>query len=87
VTGQKPAGRPRGGRDRGEGRKRHLLDVVATKRVNHSRNTWDLPATGVIKVEHALDGPGLESIDEGPRLGIKRSVPRPSAGSSLDLVK
>jgi hypothetical protein len=41
-----------------------LLDVVSTEGVDHSSNRRRRASAGVVKVEHALDGTGLETVHE-----------------------
>jgi hypothetical protein len=55
-----------------------LLDVVTTEGVNHGSDGRACTTAGVVKVKHALDGTGLETIDEGAGTGVER--PKPGAG-------
>ena len=61
-----------------------LLDVVSTEGVNHGSDGRRLASTRVVKVEHALDGTGLETVDERAGLSIEGPEPR-TAGLRLRL--
>jgi hypothetical protein len=56
-----------------------LLDVVATEGVDHGSDGGSLATARVVKVQHALDGTGLETIDE--RAGVSIEWPERGAGS------
>src|ERR1700722_9134884 len=54
-----------------------LLYVVPSKRIYHRRHAWRVSSTRIVKVEHALDCTGLESIYERPRQRVEWSECRP----------
>lgn len=62
-----------------------LLNVVATEGVDHSGDGRNLSTTREVKVEHALDGTGLETEDERPSVIVERSEPRSSARDGLSV--
>jgi hypothetical protein len=57
--------------------------VVATEGVDHRSHGRRLAPAGKVKVQHALDGAGLEAIDEGAGLGVERAVPRALGGRKV----
>lgn len=70
----------------------HLADELTTEGVDDTGNRRGLALADEVEIQHALDGTGLETIDEASGLVIEESVRRKraqrSAGSSetLDLV-
>ncbi len=53
-----------------------FLDVMATKRINHCRDTWCLTTAAIIEVEHALDSARLKTIYKRSGSPIEWAVPR-----------
>lgn len=51
-----------------------LLDVMTAEGVDHSSHAGSFASTAVIEVEHALNGAGLETIDEGASVGIEGTI-------------
>src|SRR5277367_3336177 len=47
---------------------------LSTKGVDNTGNGWSLPSTDEIKIQHALDSFGLQSIDEITRILIEEFV-------------
>lgn len=70
----------------------HLADELATKGVDDAGDGGRLSLADEVKVQHALDGSGLQTVDEASRLVREESVlgqrAEGSAGSSkaLDVV-
>lgn len=62
-----------------------FLNVVTTEGVNHSSDRRNLPTTREIKVEHTLNGTGLETKDERPGVLVERSEPRSRASDGLSV--
>src|SRR5277367_2555189 len=47
---------------------------LSTKGVDNTGNGWSLPSTDEIKIQHALDSFGLQSVDESTRILIEEFV-------------
>src|ERR1700733_8939256 len=47
---------------------------LSTEGVDDTGNGWSLPSTDEIKVQHALDSFGLQSVDESTRILIEEFV-------------
>jgi hypothetical protein len=62
-----------------------LLDVVATKGVDRGSDGGGLTTAREVEVEHALDGTGMETVDEGAGVGIERPEPESAALGDLGL--
>jgi hypothetical protein len=57
-----------------------LLDVVSAEGVDHRSDGGSLSAAREVEVEHALDGSGLETEDEGSGGFVEGSVRRSTGG-------
>src|SRR6266403_1209995 len=51
-----------------------LLNMVATKRIDHSGNRRGLASTRVIEVEHALNGTRLEAVHERASRSVEGAI-------------
>lgn len=60
-----------------------LLDVVSAEGVDHGGDGGCRASAGVIEVKHALDGTGLEAVDERAGRGIEWPVCWARGGSTL----
>jgi hypothetical protein len=60
----------------------HLADELATKGVDDTGDRGNLSFADEVKVKHALDSLGLQTVDETSRLGVEQSVRRSRAQRS-----
>jgi hypothetical protein len=60
----------------------HLADELATEGVDDTGDRGNLSLADEIKVKHALDSLGLQTVDETSRLGVEESVRRSRAQRS-----
>lgn len=52
----------------------HLADELTTESVDDTGDRGNLSLADEVKVEHALDGLGLQTVDETSRLGVEELV-------------
>jgi len=60
----------------------HLADELATEGVDDTGDRGNLSLADEVKVKHALDSLGLQTVDETSRLGVEQSVRRSRAQCS-----
>ena len=60
----------------------HLADELSTEGVDDTGDRGNLSLADEVKVKHALNGLGLQTVDETSRLGVEESVRRSRAQRS-----
>lgn len=60
----------------------HLADELTTEGVDDTGDRGNLSLADEVKVKHALDSLGLQTVDETSRLGVEESVRRSRAQRS-----